>query len=121
MDKNFIYKTDPNKSFQTEERCHIIEIFKEDNAPLSIAQARVESGVTTALHSLSNTDEWYYILQGKGEMRVGNEKEIVEKGDVVKIPANEAQQITNIDSEDLIFLCICNPSFDVDAYKDLEK
>jgi len=40
--------------------------------------------------------------------------------DVVVIPANCAQQISNIGLSDLVFLAICSPRFIVQAYNCLE-
>lgn len=54
-------------------------------------------------------------------MRVGGlPVAVVEPGDVVVIPPNQAQQITNSGSGDLIFLTICSPRFRPEAYQDLE-
>ncbi|TNE64844.1 MAG: cupin domain-containing protein, partial [Bacteroidetes bacterium] len=54
--------------FYTDERCYIRELLNADDLPgLSVAQARVQPGVTTALHAL-DVEEVYYILQGQGLM-----------------------------------------------------
>jgi mannose-6-phosphate isomerase-like protein (cupin superfamily) len=41
---------------------------------------------------------------------------IVSEGDVVRIPPDVTQRITNIGDEDLVFFCICTPRFDQNAY-----
>ena len=113
-----VFHTDPAAEFPTEEHCHIIEIFNQQQAACSIARSRVEPGVTTANHLLHGTAEWYYILQGQGEMMLNNSQAgTVGPGDVVHIPAGTPQCIRNTGQEDLIFLCICTPGFSSDAYE----
>jgi len=41
-------------------------------------------------------------------------------GDVVIIPAGARQRITNTGSVDLIFYCVCTPSFQPANYRSLE-
>jgi len=44
----------------------------------------------------------------------------VKANDVIRIPANEAQRIHNFGTEDLIFLCFCQPAFNDNCYEELE-
>ena len=116
-----IHRPDPSAEYFTPERCHILELLNGEDFPYSLAQARVEPGVTTALHALKGVNEIYYILSGQGEMEVGDGlKGFVQKGDSVNIPAGMSQRITNTGTEDLLFLCICAPRFVVECYEDLE-
>lgn len=118
-----IMHPDRSDEFYTDERCYILELFNRPAYPrFSIARARVEPGVTTALHALEGTDEIYYILSGKGRMEVdGYLKEEVRAGDLVVIPAGRSQRITNVGEQDLLFLCICGPRFEPAVYVDLEQ
>jgi mannose-6-phosphate isomerase-like protein (cupin superfamily) len=104
------------------EGCHITEWLNESESDeLSIARARVDSGVTTRLHRLTGITERYVILEGRGMVTVGQRVgEAVGPGDVVIIPSGESQQITNTGDEALIFLAICTPRFRPEAYFDLE-
>ena len=113
-----IIKANGHKEFYTEERCFIDEIFNQkDYGLFSLAQARVEPGVTTVLHSVSDTDEVYYILSGSGEMEIGGRiAGTVTERDLVFIPRNTSQRIKNLTDEDLVFLCICAPRFDTGKY-----
>ncbi len=123
MYKTNIYPTKLQAESPTPERCHIIEIFNVAQHPgASIAQARVEPGVTTANHMLRDADEWYYILQGTGKMYL-NEVLAgqVSAGDIVHIPADTPQLIRNSGAEDLVFLCVCVPGFRQEDYVNLEK
>ena len=116
-----IYQNLANE-FYTEERCHILEVFNQAEHPhCSIARARVGVGVSTQRHSLKETAEIYYILQGEGLMELDTkEMGILKKGDAVFIPANMSQKITNTGKEDLIFLCICTPRFEAKIYENRE-
>ena len=116
-----IIHTSDCPEFFTEERCYIRELLNRPDQPqLSVAQARVAPGITTALHALE-VEEVYYILHGKGEMeRAGVMLGTVKPGDLVRIPAGQSQRITNTGPEDLVFLCICTPRFRQEAYRDME-
>ncbi|MDJ0572670.1 MAG: cupin domain-containing protein [Pleurocapsa sp. MO_192.B19] len=92
-----------------------------DDPDASIARARVEPGVTTRWHRLKGTVERYYIVNGRGRMEVGELPPLeVNAGDIVLIPPMCRQRITNIGSEDLIFLAICTPRFSNDVNEFIE-
>jgi mannose-6-phosphate isomerase-like protein (cupin superfamily) len=114
-----IIKGNKLTEFYTSERCFITEILNADKfGEFSLAQARVEPGVTTELHTLKDTDELYYILSGQGEMEVGGNKlGMVTEKDAVLIPKNTTQRITNKGTKDLVFLCICSPRFNPGIYQ----
>jgi mannose-6-phosphate isomerase-like protein (cupin superfamily) len=109
--------------FETSERCHIIEIANDPGDDLvSIARARVESGVTTAWHKLDRISERYIIVSGQGRVEVDDLEPVdVLPGDVVRIPADIAQRITNTGKGDLIFYAVCAPRFRRDNYISLEQ
>jgi len=115
------------KEYFTEELCHIVELSNSSSdQDVSIAQARVETGVTTRWHRLKQTTERYYILSGEGEVEIGEQNspnaapQKVGPGDVVLIPPMCPQRIRNIGREDLVFLAICSPRFLEDNYEDIE-
>ena len=107
--------------FWTRERCFIREIVNSpDIQDFSLAETRVEPGVTTELHKLS-VNEWYIILAGGGRMEVGDRPAYaVAEGDVVAIPAEASQRIHNSGDTDLLFQCVCLPRFTPDCYTSLE-
>lgn len=118
----FISRKRDNKEFWTEERCFIVE---NHNTPLdetlSVAQARVEPGVTTAWHRLRNTSERYTVIEGRGLVEVGEDPAVeVAPGDVVFIPAGVRQRITNNGADQLVFLALCTPRFRSENYEPLE-
>lgn len=120
--KATIKKRSTSDEFYTPEKCYITELSNTpDDSDVSIAQAKVESGVTTCWHRLKGIDERYYILKGTGLVEIGDlPPQEVSVGDVVVIPALCRQRITNTGSSDLIFLAVCSPRFTEDAYEDLE-
>ena len=111
-----------SNEFYTSEKCYITELSNTPDDPdVSIARAKVEPGVTTRWHRLKGTVERYYIVNGTGRVEVGKlSPEEVKPGDIVLIPPMCRQRITNIGSEDLVFLAICTPRFSNDAYNDIE-
>jgi len=111
-----------DSEFYISEKCHIIELSNSaDDPDLSIARARVEPGVTTSWHRLAGTAERYYIISGRGRVEIGTlPPQEVDAGDIVLIPPMCRQRITNIGSEDLIFLAICTPRFSNDVYENID-
>jgi mannose-6-phosphate isomerase-like protein (cupin superfamily) len=106
--------------FWTPERCFITELLNDPRMPeASLARARVEPGVTTALHSL-DVEETYVIETGEGLMQVGEARFPVTAGDSVRIAEGLPQRITNTGPGDLVFLCLCRPRFRPEGYTDLE-
>ena len=120
--KAIIKKQINNKEFYTDENCYIIELSNTaDDPDSSIAQARVKTGITTRWHRLKGITERYCIISGGGRMELGNlEPQDVSAGDIVLIPPMCRQRITNIGTDDLIFLAICTPRFINEAYEDIE-
>ena len=120
--KQAIKQQNLGDEFYTSERCFITELSNTPDDPdASIARARVEPGVTTCWHRLKGTAERYYITSGRGRVEIGElPPQEVNAGDVVLIPPMCRQRITNIGSEDLIFLAICTPRFTSEAYEDIE-
>lgn len=107
--------------FFAAEGCFIRELSNSaDDPTASIAQARVEPGITTAWHRLKNTIERYVIISGTGLAEIGDAApRTVNAGDVVHIAAMQRQRITNIGDDDLIFLAICTPRFLPENYQEL--
>lgn len=116
--KKAIFKEDPSKTYFSGEGCFINELFNEENqSGGSIAKAIVKPGMMTENHWLSDTDEWYYILEGIGEMYLnGQNIGELKRGEIVHIPQNTPQYIKNTGTQDLIFLCFCTPAFKIEVY-----
>jgi oxalate decarboxylase/phosphoglucose isomerase-like protein (cupin superfamily) len=112
-----IINNDESDEYFFEEGCYILELSNSDKDPnTSIARARLAPNTKTKLHRLNKTIERYIILQGEGEVILGNSQmnlltQHVKPNDVVIIPENYPQAISNIGKIDLIFLVICTPRF----------
>lgn len=117
---SYIKSFDPEREYFFVEGCYINELSNSGlDSDVSISQARVTAGVTTQWHRLNGTTERYVILQGEGEVELGNcAPKQVKTGDVVIIPPQTRQRITNTGQQDLIFLAICSPRFQEKNYID---
>ena len=115
-----IVKSSDKSPYYFEENCYITELLNESNFPgLSIAHVRVLPGEKTELHRLTGL-EAYYILSGYGEVEIDGEmKGTAEPGDVVVISPQSTQRVFNHGQEDLLFLAICSPRFEVKNYTGL--
>jgi len=120
--KETIKQQNLKNEFYTSEKCFVTELSNTPDDPdVSIARARVGFGVTTSWHRLKGTYERYFIISGRGLVEVGKvpSKEVT-AGDIVLIPPMCRQRITNIGSDDLVFLAICTPRFSRGDYEDVE-
>ncbi|PKG33354.1 cupin domain-containing protein [Methanoregula sp.] len=99
------------------DRSVLCELLHPDKVPeaaglgCSIAHAIVSVGESTLPHVLDRSVELYYILEGEGEMHIGNEQEFVRAGQIVYIPPKARQYIRNSGTGDLVFLCIVSPKW----------
>jgi mannose-6-phosphate isomerase-like protein (cupin superfamily) len=90
------------------------ELLHPDKEPLdigySLAHAVVKRGERTLPHRLASS-EVYFVLQGRGLIRVDAEAAEVEAGQAVYIPPGAVQSIENTGPDDLAFLCIVDPAW----------
>lgn len=117
-----ILKFNVVSEYHTDELCYINELSNTAIDPdVSIARARLKAGITTRWHRLHGITERYVILDGQGLVELGDcPAHEVKAGDVVLIPPLCPQRITNKGVDDLIFLAICSPRFEQNAYEDIE-
>lgn len=120
--KAVILPVDESLEKLTEEQCSILELSNTaDDEAVSIARARVATGVTTRWHRLQGIAERYVILEGQGLAEIGQlPATSIGPGDVVRIPPGERQRIGNTGKQDLVFLAICTPRFRWEAYEDID-
>jgi mannose-6-phosphate isomerase-like protein (cupin superfamily) len=98
--------------FTTKDGSTIRSILDRTNAPVekqSLAEARVPAGGATQRHYHKLSEEFYYILEGRGEMEIDGEKAQVGPGDAILIPPGAWHTIQAI--ETLRFLCCCAPPY----------
>jgi mannose-6-phosphate isomerase-like protein (cupin superfamily) len=102
------------------DRSVLAELLHPDNVPgaaglsCSIAHAIVYPGESTLPHLLGRSTELYYILDGTGEMCIGDERSPVRAWQCVLIPPGARQYISNTGGADLVFLCIVAPKWRAD-------
>ena len=84
------------------------------NLPFSIAHASVPVGGASLLHTLKES-ETYYFISGHGEIVVGGESKKVGPGHVVVVPPKANQHVVNESEVNLEFLCIVSPPWTEDG------
>ncbi|HEX4131949.1 MAG TPA: cupin domain-containing protein [Pirellulales bacterium] len=102
-------------AFTTKDGSEIRELLAHRNSAIrkqSLAEARVAPGTTTTPHYHPQTEEIYYLVEGTGCMRIGDEVREVGPGDAIAIPPGLVHQITNTGRETLRFLCCCVPGYE---------
>lgn len=110
-----IRNIDAVAAFTTKDGSEIRELLAPRNSCIqrqSLAEARLPPGASTTPHHHPVTEEIYYILRGRGRMRIGQETHEVSVGDAIAIPPGASHQITNIGDETLLFLCCCAPAYE---------
>jgi mannose-6-phosphate isomerase-like protein (cupin superfamily) len=75
----------------------------------SLAHAIVEVGQASEPHILHKSSELYIILEGKGEIFIGDEKAFVCANDIALVPAGVMQWIRNTGAVPLVFYVIVSP------------
>lgn len=102
-------------AFTTKDGSEIRELLAHRNSCIrqqSLAEARVAEGASTTPHYHPLTEEIYYILEGTGRMRIGDDVQDVGPGDAIAIPPGQIHTITNDGSTTLKFLCCCAPGYE---------
>ena len=103
------------EAFTTKDGSEIRELLAARNSCIqnqSLAEARLPVGGKTTPHYHPQTEEIYYILEGTGSMRIGEELCEVGPGDAIAIPPGATHQIENTGSVLLKFLCCCAPGYE---------
>lgn len=104
-------------AFTTKDGSEIRELLAPRNSCITnqtLAEARLPVGVGSTPHYHVKTEEIYYILSGRGLMRVDDEVRPVGPGDAIAIPPGAPHQITNSGDDVLKFLCCCAPGYEHD-------
>jgi mannose-6-phosphate isomerase-like protein (cupin superfamily) len=98
--------------FTTKDGSTIRSILDRTNAPVanqSLAEARVPAGSATQRHYHRAAEEFYFILEGRGEMEIDGARREVGPGDAILIPPRAWHTIAA--TEELRFLCCCAPPY----------
>ncbi|MEK6234677.1 MAG: cupin domain-containing protein [Planctomycetales bacterium] len=110
-----VHNLEQVSAFTTKDGSEIRELLAHRNSSIrnqSLAEARLPPGKSTEPHYHPRTEEIYYVLRGRGLMRIGSESREVGPGDAVAIPPGARHQITNPGDEPLVFLCCCAPCYE---------
>lgn len=103
--------------FTTKDGSEIRELLAHRNSCIrnqTLAEARLPVGGSTTPHHHVKTEEIYYILEGQGLVRLGDDVREVTAGDAIAIPPGAVHQIANTGSDVLKFLCCCAPGYEHD-------
>ncbi len=99
--------------FTSEDKTYLCELLhpagEKVDLPYSIAHAIVKPGNESLPHRLKTSSEVYFILEGEGDVHIGEEHALVGPGRAILIPPGSWQHIRNIGTVDLKFLCIVHP------------
>ncbi len=71
-------------------------------------------GGSTLAHYHPVAEEIYYITDGTGRIRIGDEEREVRPGDAIAIPPGQEHKIWNTGTSVLRFLCCCAPAYEHD-------
>jgi mannose-6-phosphate isomerase-like protein (cupin superfamily) len=102
-------------AFITKDGSEIRELLAYRNSSIrnqSLAEARLPPGGNTVAHHHVLAEEIYYILEGHGLARLGQETRLVGPGDAIAIPPGTLHQITNTSPTVLKLLCCCAPAYE---------
>lgn len=106
--------------FETKDGSTIRLLLDSLNAPVrhqSLAEATVPAGGSTERHYHRESEELYYLIEGRGEMEVEGDRSAVRPGDAILIPPGSWHQLTASDEGRLRLLCCCAPPYrDADTY-----
>lgn len=98
--------------FTTKDGSTIRSLLDLSNAPVanqSLAEATIPAGGQTERHYHKLSEEFYYLLAGRGLMEIDGDEREVGPGDAILIPAGAWHQIRA--TEPLQFLCCCAPPY----------
>lgn len=110
-----VRRLDEVPAFTTKDGSEIRELLAHRNSCIrnqSLAEARLAPGAATTPHYHPVTEEIYYVLSGRGRMRIGRDTREVGPGDAIAIPPGAIHALANVGSQTLTFLCCCAPAYE---------
>jgi mannose-6-phosphate isomerase-like protein (cupin superfamily) len=93
---------------------HVRELAAPGNAPLaghSLAEIRHPVGTASREHYHRVAEEVYYVLEGRGEVRVDGRTRAIGPGDVVVISPGQCHKVAQQGDGDLVLLVTCVPAY----------
>ncbi len=107
-----VQSLDAQTPFTTKDGSTIRSILDRTNAPVrqqSLAEATLPADTSTQRHYHKVSEEFYFLLEGSGEMDLDGERRTLRPGDAVLIPAGAWHTITALSP--LRMLCCCAPPY----------
>ena len=107
-----VQNLDQQTPFTTRDGSTIRSLLDRTNAPVqrqSLAEATLLAGASTQRHYHKLSEEFYFLLEGRGEMELGRETRVVGPGDAILIPAGAWHTLTALSP--LRMLCCCAPPY----------
>lgn len=98
--------------FTTKDGSTIRSLLDLSNAPVrnqSLAEATLPAGGSTRRHWHGESEEFYFLLEGRGVMEIDGVEREVGPGDAILIPPKARHQLTA--TEPLRLLCCCAPPY----------
>jgi mannose-6-phosphate isomerase-like protein (cupin superfamily) len=77
----------------------------------SLAEEVLPPGATVGRHHHVETEEVYYLLEGRGRMTVAGETREVAAGDAVFIPRGATHTLENTGDTPIRLLLVCGPAY----------
>lgn len=109
-----IRRRDASIPFTTKDGSTIRSLLDRANAPVqqqSLAEATLPPAAQTTPHYHALTEEFYYVLEGRGVMTVAGEEHAVAVGDAILIPPGARHTLRNTGEGPLRILCCCAPPY----------
>ena len=110
-----VQNLDQQTPFTTKDGSTIRSLLDRTNAPVqqqSLAEATLPADLSTQRHYHKASEEFYFILEGSGEMELDGGTRVVHPGEAVLIPAGSRHTITALSP--LRMLCCCAPPYSHD-------
>jgi mannose-6-phosphate isomerase-like protein (cupin superfamily) len=89
----------------------LVDRTTSDITRCSLAEELLPPGCAVTPHLHRDTEEIYYVLDGNGEMRVGDEIAPVGPGDAIFIPRGTVHTLANTGATAMRIVLVCGPAF----------
>lgn len=102
-----IIKANEKKMSETPHGINVRKLLEYEHASVVLIELKKGEGLKP---HITPVDVFFYVLEGKGEVMIGEEKEIVEKDDVIFSPKDIVHGLTNPAFEIFKFLVVKTPT-----------
>lgn len=79
----------------------------------TLAEIRHPAGTASREHYHTQAEEAYFVLDGRGEIRIDGETQAIGPGDVIEIAPGQRHKLWQRGEGDLVLLVTCVPAYDV--------